>query len=62
MAKTTITVTAKFGSKFQRSFAEKSLMTYLRSWKSFLDDQHKKNEVKIEVDGINIIHLDWFNL
>ncbi len=59
--KLTIEIEAKYGSPFQKRFANDSLLANLKAWRSFLVLQHKKNEITVEIDGNNIKHLDWIN-
>lgn len=48
-----------FGSKFQRKFAFDTLLIMLKAWESYLKVSHKKNHIKVELDGIDINNLEW---
>lgn len=56
-----IKIEANFGSNFQEIFARNCLTSILKAWQSHLENSHKKNEIRIEINGDNIRNLDWFN-
>jgi hypothetical protein len=62
MSKHKIEIECKFGSEFQNEFGSKSVLNVLRAWKNFLNSSHKKNNVKVKIDDIDIDHLDWLDL
>lgn len=54
MKKLTIEIEAKFGSKFQQSYAEEVLLIMLKSLTSQVNHLHKKNEIKININDVDV--------
>ena len=45
----TIIIKIKFGSEFQREYFSKSCLVFLKTFKSFFENRHKKNMFDIEI-------------
>jgi hypothetical protein len=61
MKKTDIRIEATFGSQFQDQIARDTLMMMLKTWRTYMHGNHKKNSIDITINGDKIHHLDWFN-
>lgn len=51
--KIVVTIDLELGSEFQKKFACDSLEIVLKSWKEYLEQSHKKNNLTVLVEYID---------
>lgn len=49
-----ISISAKWGSEFQRSVAYQTLVILLKAWAAFRRATHTKNRIELTIDGHNL--------
>ena len=51
VAKTTVTISATFGTEIQRDVSLRVLEHFLKAWQDNVESAHKGNTLSIEVEG-----------